>query len=103
MEFMSHYDAKIVYVKGEDNTLADALSCLPADAQEQLENMVANAYAYCPDDAEEDVITAVVPTSGDTAYSLASALAGLGSLKILNNEVCMTLVITADKDLLEQI
>ena len=26
MEFMSQYDAKIVYVKGEDNTVADALS-----------------------------------------------------------------------------
>ena len=66
-------------------------------------NTAANAYAYCPDDAEKDVITAVVPTSGDTTYSLASALAGLGSLKILNNEVCTTLVITADKDLLKQI
>lgn len=26
MEFMSQYDAKIVYVKGEDNTVANALS-----------------------------------------------------------------------------
>jgi hypothetical protein len=29
MEFLSQYDGKIVYVKGEDNTVADALSRLP--------------------------------------------------------------------------
>jgi len=30
MEFMSQYDAKIVYVKGDDNTVANTLSCLPS-------------------------------------------------------------------------
>ena len=29
MEFLSQYDGKIIYVKGEDNTVADALSRLP--------------------------------------------------------------------------
>ena len=29
MEFLSQYNSKIVYVKGEDNTVADALSRLP--------------------------------------------------------------------------
>ena len=29
MEFLSQYDSKIVYVKGEDNMVADALSRLP--------------------------------------------------------------------------
>jgi hypothetical protein len=27
MEFLSQYECKIIYVKGEDNTAADALSC----------------------------------------------------------------------------
>src|SRR6202020_131890 len=29
MEYLSHYDHHIVYIKGEDNTVADALSRLP--------------------------------------------------------------------------
>jgi hypothetical protein len=29
MEFLSQYDGKIVYVKGDDNCVADALSCIP--------------------------------------------------------------------------
>jgi len=69
MEFMSQYDAKIVYVKGEDNTIADALSRLP-----------------------------------DTAYSVASMLAGLGLLeRPVDTVPCTTLNITADKSLLQQI
>jgi len=39
MEFMSQYNVKIVYVKGEDNTVADALSrCQPACLQETRRN-----------------------------------------------------------------
>jgi hypothetical protein len=29
MEYMSQYDGTIIYLKGEENTVADALSCLP--------------------------------------------------------------------------
>lgn len=103
MEFMSQYDAKIVYVKGEDNTIADALSRLPAEVQEQLEHTATYAYAYCPDDLEEDLVAAVYPTSGDTAYSVVSILAGLGLLERPVDAVCTTLNITADKSLLQQI
>jgi len=103
MEFMSQYDAKIVYVKGEDNTIADTLSRLPAEVQEQLEHTATYAYAYCLDDLEEDLVAADYPTSGDMAYSVASMLAGLGLLERPVNAVCTTLNITADKSLLQQI
>ena len=32
MEFLSQYDGKIVYIKGEDNTVADALSRIPVNS-----------------------------------------------------------------------
>ena len=41
---MSQYDTKIMYVRGENNMIADALSCLPVNAWERLE--AAATYAY---------------------------------------------------------
>jgi hypothetical protein len=37
-EFLSHYDHHIVYIKGEDNTVADALSRLP-NSVDDLESL----------------------------------------------------------------
>ena len=36
MEFMSQYDFKIIYMKGEDNSVADALSLVPPSMQRRL-------------------------------------------------------------------
>ncbi|GLB45211.1 putative retrotransposable element tf2 155 kda protein type 1-like [Lyophyllum shimeji] len=44
MEFLSQFDCKIVYVKGEDNSVADALSRLPDDFPDSADT-VANAAA----------------------------------------------------------
>jgi len=47
MEFMSQYDAKIVYVRGEDNTVADVLSRVMAqDAATSARSTVGEAYAH---------------------------------------------------------
>jgi hypothetical protein len=35
MEYLSQYDHKIIYIKGEDNTVTDALSRLPNDVDKQ--------------------------------------------------------------------
>ena len=57
MELMSQYDAKIIYVKGEDNTVADALSRLPSQpTTNDAENTTQHPYDYCPDDM-------VIPTA----------------------------------------
>ena len=49
MEFLSQYDGKIVYVKGEENTVADALSRLPASYS--ANSSEANVAAQAPYDA----------------------------------------------------
>ena len=41
MEFLSQYDGKIVYVKGDDNSVADALSRLPEDLLDTSDSSLA--------------------------------------------------------------
>jgi len=101
MEFMSQYDAKIVYVKGEDNTVADALSRLPTYMEADTDTK--HAYAHCPKDEENDMLASIIPPLDD-ACSAASFLALSGARSMGNlNSVCATLSISADKDLLHQI
>ena len=103
MEFMSQYDAKIVYVKGEENTVADALSRLPTTTQEELERTARYAYPYCPDGMEEDIVASVMVGCEEPAIAVARALATRGKGTALMKEVCATFAITADKTLLDQI
>lgn len=35
MEHLPQFDMTIYYIRGEDNTVADALSCLPADTPDE--------------------------------------------------------------------
>jgi hypothetical protein len=101
MEFMSQYDAKIVYVKGEDNTVADALSRLPTYAQAEAE--AKHAYSHCPTDEEDDMVASIFapaysPYAAASALSQARPRAERGL-----NSVCATLSISADKQLLQKI
>lgn len=60
MEFLSQFDCKLVYVKGEDNTVADALSCLLYDLPDMpsSHDMVPSLMLmYVHDD---DMITACI-------------------------------------------
>lgn len=65
MEELSIYNCKFVYVKGEDNTVADALSRFPHAKIASLEIAEASAshpYHFCPD--EEIVIASIMPGAG---------------------------------------
>jgi len=103
MEFMSQYEAKIVYVKGDDNTVADALSQLPVNTQDELECTARYAYPYCPDNADEDLLALVVEAIEHTPFTGAHALSSRSKKDTLVHEVCSTLAISTDKALLEQI
>ena len=68
MEFMSQFDTKIVYIKGGDNTIADALSRLPVEISATSEATIKNArspYGFCPDDSNDDsiAVNAVLPAT----------------------------------------
>ena len=95
---MSQYDAKIIYIKGEDNTVADALSHLPCESTEEYaEQNTKHPYSYCED--ESSLISFICPKSSLTTLSAACALAEGPEQSSVN----AILSITADKQLLQQI
>ena len=98
---MSQYDAKIVYVKGEDNTVTDALSQLPT--YEQAEAEAKHAYSHCSTDEEDNIVASVfVPAYSPCSAAFALSQACLHDKKELHS-VCATLSISADKQLLQKI
>ena len=96
---MSQYDAKIVYVKGEDNTVADALSRVSNETtlSTKVTMTVGRAYAYCQGN-EDDMVGATTEDLTASPLSTVCALAARGPAP-----VCATFSITADKTLLGKI
>ncbi|KAJ3906210.1 hypothetical protein F5879DRAFT_780903, partial [Lentinula edodes] len=107
MEFFSQFDCKIVYVAGELNTVADALSrrsdlditLTPFERAKDALRGSRHPYAYCADSEAEDElpILCVLPNS---TWSGASALAQAPPPL---DVIATTLTITADASLLEEI
>ena len=68
MELMSHYDAKIVYIEGNDNSVANALSHFPnKDTLKEAENLAWHPYSYCSD--EDDTLHTVASVAVALAQS----------------------------------
>jgi hypothetical protein len=71
MEFMSQFDTKIVYVKGEDNTVADALS--RTDFKDSCE---AESHAATPfEETDSDAIAALYSPTLESPFHAARCLA----------------------------
>ena len=101
MELMSQYNAKIVYIKGDDNCVADVLSCLPTDsALTNAENVARHPYSYCSDD--NDPLHAVATLYSDYTHTPMETAISLADGPILSS-VNTVLNISADKQLLQQI
>ncbi|KAF8902434.1 hypothetical protein CPB84DRAFT_1678899 [Gymnopilus junonius] len=108
MEFMSQYDAKIVYVRGEDNTITDALSWLPADkhsSSTEAELAAKHPYNFCPSGDIDHFICSILCVEDAPALNVACFLADLQGTQDLQvvDEVCATFSITTDEMLLDQI
>lgn len=98
---MSQYDAKIIYVKGGDNTVADVLSCLPCNTTtEAAENIACHLYDYCHnDEGSPGIIARIFSMVGNNPQNSAKVLSYMPECIAVN----ATLNISADKQLLQQI
>ncbi|KAJ3806268.1 hypothetical protein F5876DRAFT_15818, partial [Lentinula aff. lateritia] len=115
MEFFSQFDCKIVYVTGECNTVADALSRRTdllephqrIGSQDDLDaSMEAictsrHPYAYCPD-SEEDLNLPILCILPDSVWFGAQALARCPITKCCP-PIATTIEITSDSSLLQTI
>ena len=101
MEFMSQFDSKIIYIKGEDNTIADALSRLPCSSSSQeAEGSARHPYDFCVDDDSDGIVVSIFKCTDEgpmgTAHSLANIPASISSVNA-------TLKISVDESFLEEI
>jgi len=77
MEFMSQFDTKIVCIKGDNNTVADALSRFPsAKTFAEAEKSTQHPYRFCEDDDHSASVSSIIMPSlcspWETAMSLSS-------------------------------
>ena len=99
---MSQFDAKIIYLKGEDNIVADSLSCLPSDTPAMTK--AEGTYIFCPDDDESGEICSIYypsPLTWDLAEMLSELDLPFPDDQSVN--VCSMMSISADKTFLDEI
>ena len=102
IEFMSQFDAKIIYLKGEDNIVADSLSRLPSDTPTMAK--AEGTYIFGPDDDESREICSIYCPSPLT-WDLAKTFTELDLPSPDNQSVniCSTMSISADKTFPDEI
>lgn len=98
MEFLSQYDARFVYIKGDRNSVADALSRRPCGTTSaEAEKGARQPYpAYFKD--EEDTVSSVFTPRND---GILYVVAALKDNAIDNDPTTRKLCISADKDFLQ--
>jgi hypothetical protein len=72
MEALAAFDCKFVYVKGEDNTIADVLSCYPF--QETTSSTHAEAHAVPPFTSTSAVNQSLLHITSSTTQAMAAAI-----------------------------
>ena len=95
------FDARIVYIKGDDNVVADALSRLPTQIDSHTADVSArHPYDFCEDDDTLCTVACLSIPSSEGPWATAKALAACSApLHTIN----ATLEITADKTFLEAV
>jgi Integrase zinc binding domain len=99
---MLQFDTKIIYLKGEDNIVADFLSHLPSGTATTTK--AEGTYIFCPDDDESGEICTIYcpsPLTWDLAETLSELDLQSHDDQLVN--VCSTMSISADKTFLDEI
>ena len=101
MEFLSQFNAKIVYIKGDENSVADALSHMPTDTDSSTANTFAqHPYDFCKDD---DTLCIVASISSQMPQGPWEMMKALLTSPTSTPSICTTLEIAADKSFLDAI
>ena len=101
MEFMSQYDSKIRYIKGEDNSVADVLSHFNyVKSAVEAKQTAWHPYTSSSDDDTDSTVASVWSMMTLGPLDLAKALA---NQKVQLQSVSAMLNVTTDKDLLDTI
>lgn len=95
MEFLSQYDAHFVYVQGERNSVADALSRRPEDVLTSLEAEKDAQQPYSTSLTDEDIPDLFTPED-DRIFGLVATLSDINPAP----KQTLTLSISADKKFL---
>jgi Integrase zinc binding domain len=93
---------KIIYLKGEDNIVADSLSHLPSDTPTMTK--AEGTYIFCPDDDESGEICSIYcpsPLTSDLAKTLSELDLPSPDDQLVN--VCSMMSISANKTFLDKI
>ena len=101
MEFLSQFDAKIVYIKGANNTVADALSCLPTAMDSSMANTSArHPYDLCEDDDTLCIVASIFLSEPQGPWEMAKSLS---SSRALTHSINATLKLTTDESFLQSV
>ncbi|EDR00599.1 uncharacterized protein LACBIDRAFT_313293 [Laccaria bicolor S238N-H82] len=100
MEFLSQYDARIVYIKGEDNNVANTLSCLPVSDSTSADASARHPYNFCEDD---NTLCAVASLSVPSPQGNWGTAKSLSACNVSLNSVNAMLEIMADRAFLNAV
>ena len=91
----------MVYIKGDENSVADALSCMPTDTNSSIADVSArHPYDFCEDD---DTLCIVASISLPTPQGPWETVKSLSTSLTPSPSICSTLEITADKSFLDAV